>query len=204
MGSARLQATSLILLAGGRGSRLGGTRKALVSIGGRTILERSLAALGPLADERLALVEDAADWPPTNGLELVVDPRPYAGPLPALAHGLRVATGDVCMLLASDMPFVSREVFAYLLRLQASTGGKAVVPFVDGFIESMHSVVTRLALIEAIDRAEASGERRLFKVLEMLQPRMVDAEELRAIDPELRTLFNINTPEDLAEAERLA
>jgi molybdopterin-guanine dinucleotide biosynthesis protein A len=191
------------VFAGGRGSRLGGTRKALLSVGGRTILERTLDALGPLADEWLALVQEDG-LPAIDGLRLVVDPEPYAGPLPALARGLRVASGEVCLLVASDMPFVSREVFSHLRRLQASSGVEAVVPFVDGFIESMHAVVARLAMIEAIDRAQASGERRLFKVLEALQPRLVSAEELRAIDPELRTLFNINTPEDLAEAERLA
>jgi molybdenum cofactor guanylyltransferase len=191
------------VFAGGRGSRLGGVRKALASVGGRTILERTLEALGPLADEWLALVQDAG-LPTMDGVVLVVDPQPYAGPLPALGHGLRVATGDVCLLVASDMPFVSREAFAYLLRLQTSTGARAVVPFVDGFIESMHSVVARLAMIEAIERAQASGERRLFKVLEMLQPRLVHAEELRAVDPDLLTLFNVNTPEDLARAETLA
>jgi molybdenum cofactor guanylyltransferase len=191
------------VFAGGRGSRLGGTRKALLSVGGRTILERTLEALGPLADERLALVQDER-FPAIDDLKLVVDPQPYAGPLPALAHGLRAATGEVCLLVASDMPFISREAFAYLLRLQASTGASAVVPLVEGFIESMHSVVARLATIEAIDRAQASGERRLFKVLELLQPRLVSSEELRAIDPELRTLFNVNTPGDLTQAEALA
>ena len=196
-------ATSLVLFAGGRGSRLGGTRKALVSVGGRTILERTLEALGPLATSGWRWSRTRAcprwtvwSWSSTRNR--------IAGPLPALAHGLRLATGDVCLLVASDMPFVSREAFAYLLRLQASTGARAVVPFVDGFIESMHSVVARLAMIEAIERAQASGERRLFKVLEMLQPRLVNAEELRAIDPELLTLFNVNTPEDLAQAEAQA
>jgi molybdopterin-guanine dinucleotide biosynthesis protein A len=194
---------SLLIFAGGRGSRLGGLRKADLVIGGRTVLERLLESLSPLADERLALVQDDT-WPTIQGLRFVVDPSPYAGPLAALAHGLRTATGDVCLLVASDMPFVSRKAFAFLLQLQASTGARAVVPFVDGFVESMHAVVERQALIEAIDRCQAKGEQRLFKVLESLDPRLVEAAELRNVDPELRSLFNINTPEDLQEAERIA
>jgi molybdopterin-guanine dinucleotide biosynthesis protein A len=194
---------SLLIFAGGRGSRLGGLRKATLVVDGRTILERVLDSLAPLADERLALVQDD-DWPKIKGLRFVVDPSPYAGPLAALAHGLLAATGDVCLLVASDMPFVSREAFTYLLELQAKTGARVVVPFVDGFVESMHAVVQRLALIEAIASAQASGEQRLFKVLESLEPRLVYPAALRAVDPDLRTLFNVNTSEDLAEAERLA
>jgi molybdopterin-guanine dinucleotide biosynthesis protein A len=46
----------LLIFAGGRASRFGGVRKALLSVGGQTILERVLAALRPLADECLARV----------------------------------------------------------------------------------------------------------------------------------------------------
>jgi molybdopterin-guanine dinucleotide biosynthesis protein A len=192
---------SLLIFAGGRGSRLGGVRKATLRVGGQTILERVLAALGPLADESLALVHDD-DWPAIDGLRFIVDPKPYAGPLVALAHGLRAASGGVCLLVASDMPFVSREAFAFLLRLQQTDDRQAVAPFVDGYVESMHAVVQRDVLLEAINRAQAIGEHRLFKVLESLDARLVTTEELQTVDPELRTLFNVNTPEDLEHAEQ--
>lgn len=193
---------SLLIFAGGRGSRLGGVRKATLRVGGQTLLERVFAALGPLADECLALVHDDDEWPSIEGLTLVADPEPYAGPLVALAHGLRAASGAVCLLVASDMPFVSRDAFAYLLRLQLAEDRQAVVPFVDGHIESMHAVVQRDVLLEAISRAQAIGEHRLFKVLESLDARLVTAAELQTVDPGLRTLFNVNTPADLAQAER--
>jgi molybdopterin-guanine dinucleotide biosynthesis protein A len=195
--------TSLLIMAGGRATRLGGVRKTLVQVGGRPILERIVAALGPLADESLALVHDP-DLPTTRGLILVVDSRPYAGPLPALLHGLRAAQGDVCMLVAGDMPFVSAAAFEYLLRLREDLNASVVVPFVDGHIESMHAVFTRRPLLEALERAEQSGEQRLFKVFQNLDARLVEADELRGLDPELHTLFNVNSPEDLARAEAIA
>src|SRR5262249_27508280 len=94
---------SLLILAGGRASRLGGVRKTLVRVAGRTILERIVDQLGAIASERLALVHDS-DLPSIEGLKLVVDPRPYAGPVPAVGDGLPAATGDVCLLVAGDMP----------------------------------------------------------------------------------------------------
>jgi molybdopterin-guanine dinucleotide biosynthesis protein A len=194
---------TLLILAGGRGTRLGGVRKALVRVRGRTILQRIVDTLGPLADERIALVHDD-EFPNTEGVELVVDATPYAGPLPAVLHGLRVAHGDVCMLVAADMPFVSPTAFAYLLDLQARESAAAVVPFIDGHLQPMHAVFDRRRLVDALEAAEPAGEQRIFKVLESLQPRLVEADELRTVDPELHTLFNVNTPEDLALAERLA
>ena len=191
----------MLIFAGGRGSRLGGVRKATLRVGGQTLLERVLAALGPLADESLALVHDD-EWPSIDGLTFIADPEPYAGPLVALAHGLRAARGAVCLLVAGDMPFVSRDAFAYLVRLQQAEDRQAVVPFVDGHIESMHAVVQRDVMLDAISRAQALGEHRLFKVLESLDARLVTAEELQTLDPGLRTLVNVNTPEDLAQAER--
>ena len=194
---------SLLIMAGGRGSRLGGVRKPLVQVGGRTILQRILDQLGPLADERLALVHDEELEAP-DGLRMVVDVREYAGPLPAAAHALTSVNGDLCILVAGDMPFVSREVFRYMLQLQAREAARVVVPLVDGHIESMHAVFRRQDLSDALKTAQREGEQRLFKVFESLDPRIVEEAELRSFDPELHTLFNVNSPEDLALAEELA
>ncbi len=160
-------------------------------------------ALAPLADECLALVRDA-DTPVLVGVRVLMDAAPHAGVLPAMLHGLRSASGAVCMLVAGDMPFVNRAAFEYLLRLQQEEGARVVVPRVDGFLQPMHCVVQRQVALAAIDAALRTGEQRLFRVLEALDPRIVDEAELRQADPELLTLFNVNTPEDLATAERIA
>jgi hypothetical protein len=46
--------------------------------------------------------------------------------------------------------------------------------------------------------------RRRFRVLEPLDPRILDAEALRKINPDLLTLFNVDAPQDVARAERIA
>jgi molybdenum cofactor guanylyltransferase len=194
---------SLLILAGGRATRLGGARKALLEVGGKPILRRVVDALAPLADDCLALLQDA-DVPDFEHLRVLVDPVQHAGVLPALQHGLREAVGDVCMVVAGDMPFVQRSAFEYLLRLQRDEGVSVVIPRVDGFLQPMHCVVDRRVAEEAISAALASGEHRLFRVLEPLRPRIVEGAELRSVDPELLTLFNVNTPDDMARAEQLA
>lgn len=138
------------------------------------------------------------------GLRLLTDVAPFAGPVAALAHGLRSATGDVCMLVAGDMPFVSCAAFTYLLRLQATEQAPVVVPYIDGHVESMHSVFKREELLVAIEAAQRDGEQRLYRLFERVNARLVDEAELRRVDAELHTLFNVNSPEDLALAEQIA
>jgi molybdopterin-guanine dinucleotide biosynthesis protein A len=91
-----------------------------------------------------------------------------------------------------------------MLQLQAEQNAAVVVPYVDGHIESMHAVFRRQDLVDAIARAQRGGEQRLFRVYESLAPRLVEEAELRAIDPDLHTLFNVNSAEELARAEVIA
>jgi molybdopterin-guanine dinucleotide biosynthesis protein A len=190
-------------MAGGRATRLGGVRKTLVRVGGRPILQRIVDQLGPLADERVVLVHDADVAAPAD-VKLVIDTQEYAGPLPALAHGLTAATRDVVLFVAGDMPFVSQSAFQYMLTLQQEQDAAVVVPYIDGHIESMHAVFRRHDLVDGLAAAQRMGEQRLFKVFESLDARLVDEAELRSLDPDLYTLFNVNSPEELARAEAIA
>src|SRR5262249_26961211 len=100
---------TLTILAGGRGTRLGGVDKAALDLNGKPILEHQLPALGPLAREILVVANDdhlAAD----PRLTVVHDPDPHAGVLPALLAALEAATSDLMLLVACDMPFVSRRL----------------------------------------------------------------------------------------------
>lgn len=200
---ARRRRISLLIVAGGRASRLGGQRKALLEIEGRSIIARVLDALGPLADERLVLADDRG-LAGLAGVRLVVDDEPFAGVLPAMAHGLAVAGGDVCLVVASDMPFVSRAAFAHLLAIQEREHADVVIPRIDGILQPMHAVVRREPALVAVRLALANSEHRLFKALQTLQPYEVEADELRPLDPDLWTFFNVNTADDLLEARRLA
>ena len=69
-------------------------------------MSRILESLRPLVDEAVLLTNDA-DLAQVSDVRLVLDPAPHAGVLPALATGLEAATGDVCLAVACDMPFVS-------------------------------------------------------------------------------------------------
>ena len=175
-------------------------RKAQLEVAGQSILRRVLDTLGPLAAERLVLADQALD---VEDARVLVDAEAHAGVLPALEHGLGEATSQACLIVAADMPFVSRAAFSYLLDLLARAEIDVVVPRVEGVLQPMHAAIRRQPTLEAVRTALGAGESRLFRVLETLPRREVTEVELRALDPDLRTLFNVNTPDDLAAAHHL-
>ena len=194
---------SLILFAGGRATRLGGVNKAQLDVGGRSVLQRIVGSLGLLVDERVALANDES-LAGADALRLVRDPEPHAGVLPALANGLDAARGDVCLAVACDMPFVSAEVFASLLALQEEQDADVVIPRVGQHLEPMHAIYRREPVLRAVRAALERGDRRMISFLGDLRVVEVMEDTLRRADPSLRSFFNVNTPEELAEARRIA
>ena len=168
-----------------------------------SILERILRAIGPLVDERVLLANDAA-LADRSGVRVVFDPQPHAGVLPALAAGLEAASGDVCLSVACDMPFVSAELFRYLLELQRASQADVVIPRSDGYVEPMHAVYRRQAVLDAIRRALARGEQRMISYFGDVAVREVPESEWRTLDPAGTAFFNVNTPAELEAARRLA
>ena len=200
---ARRLSRSALIFAGGRATRLAGENKALLDVGGASIVSRILAALGPLVDERLLLANDTA-LAEQEDVRLVFDPSPHAGVLPALAAGLEAAEGELCLAVAADMPFVSRGLFEYLLEVQQQFDADVVMPRSAGFLEPMHAVYRRRPTLQAIRAALARGEQRMISYLSAVRVREIDEAEWRPIDSRGTAFFNINTPQDLAEARRIA
>ena len=190
-----------IVLAGGRGSRLGGVDKALLEIGGRRTIDRVLASLDGLATEVVAVVNEdrLAD---VAGIRRIADPEPHAGVLPALQAALDAAREPLCLLVACDMPFLQPPLLRRLVEL--AEGYDVVIPHVDGQLQPMHAVYRRDPCRAAIRDSLARGQRRMIAFLDAVRVRTVTEEEVRSVDPDLRSFFNVNTPEDVARARTLA
>jgi molybdenum cofactor guanylyltransferase len=195
------ETVSGVILAGGKGSRLGGVNKALLEVGGRPNIERVRAVLDPLCSEIVVVANDPA-LGGLRGVRTVFDAEPHAGVLPALAQGLDSAASDLAIVVACDMPFLSSEVLADQLRRCATVD--VVIPVVDGHPEPMHAVYRRLACLGAIRDALTEGQRRMISFLDRVRVERLDELILRSLDPELRSFFNTNTPDDLVLARQLA
>ena len=190
-----------VILAGGRASRLGGADKSALDVDGRPVIERVIAALSTVAEQLICVVNDDRLDADTR-LTVIRDPNPHAGVLPALRAALTATTTPLAMVVACDMPFLDAELLAYLA--ESARDVDAVVPVVDGRPEPMHAVYRAEPCSAAIGAALARDQRRMIAFLDDVRTLRVDEATLRRFDPSLRSFFNVNTPEDLAEARRLA
>jgi molybdopterin-guanine dinucleotide biosynthesis protein A len=196
-----LEPITVTILAGGHGSRLGGVDKSALDVNGQPLLERVLDVVAPLAREIVVVANDdrlTAD----PRLTVIRDPEAHGGVLPALLAALETATSDRMLLIACDMPFLSRPLIEHLVEL--STEYDAVVPKVDGFEQVMHAVYRVEPCRAAVRAALEHGRRRMIAFLDDVRTLTVDESDLRPYDPALRSFFNVNTPDDLDLARRLA
>ncbi|HUY27365.1 MAG TPA: molybdenum cofactor guanylyltransferase [Candidatus Binataceae bacterium] len=193
---------SAIALAGGRSSRMG-RAKATLPRGGLTLLEHIVAELGRYFGDLVIVaapesVQAALAVP--AAARIIRDDRAYEGPVDALARGLDAARADAAFACSCDLPMLDARVAAALLAMLS--GYDAVIPSVGGRLQPLHAVYRR-EVAGALRAMRARGENRLSEIAGEVRTRIVDEAELRALDPELRSFMNVNTPADYARAIRL-
>jgi molybdopterin-guanine dinucleotide biosynthesis protein A len=189
---------TIAVQAGGRSSRMG-TDKALVRLQGVPLIEHLLRRVAGLADETLITTNRPQEFA-YLGLHTVADAEPGAGALHGLRTALRAARGETVLVLACDLPFVSRPLLEYMLGLAGEAD--LIVPRRGGEYEPLQAVYARRSL-PAVEAALARGERRMISFFPALQVRSVEQAEIDRLDPGGLSFFNVNTPEDLQEAERI-
>ena len=189
-----------VIQAGGKSTRMGGEPKALLNVGGRLVIERVVAALAPVLDD-LLIVTGTPERYAFLGLPMVPDVFPDHGSLGGIYSGLRAATGSGAFTVACDMPFLHPDA----VRLVVERAGEAdvVIPRVGGQLETMHAVYAKACLPHMEERLRAR-QLRIVGFFERVRVLEIPAEAVRSIrDPEI-AFMNVNTPDELAEARRIA
>jgi molybdenum cofactor guanylyltransferase len=194
-----------VVLAGGLARRLGGADKARIRIGGLTILERVLQRLRPqcasLVLNANAELERFAD----TGLSVVPDSVPdYPGPLAGILAGLDWAAKQTpaiewVMSAPSDCPFLPRDLVARLHEAGAAAGRQLACARSGG---RRHPIVALWPVARREDLRRAVTSEGARKVDGWIARFTIGFADWTAVP--LDPFFNVNTPEDVAEAQRLA
>lgn len=193
--------TSAIILAGGRGERLGGRDKATLAVGGRALVQRAVDTLACLTDDIIA-VRRADQALTLDGVRVVTDLAPYQGVLAGIAAGLEAAQYDWALVVACDMPFLNLSFLRHMIALIPTAPDlAAVVPQLEVGHEPLHALYHQRCL-PSLHRALQAGERRVRGFYAALPVLYLSEPEIRAFDPDLLTFYNINTADELAWAEQ--
>ena len=134
------------------------------------------------------------------GVRLASDTHPGAGALAGLRTALAAAHGESVLVLACDLPFVSRPLVGHLW----SRSGEAdvVVPRRGGEFEPLHAVYAR-SVLPAVEAALEAGKARMISFFPDVHVLPIEQEELAVYDPNGTSFLNVNTPQELLEAEAL-
>jgi molybdenum cofactor guanylyltransferase len=203
---------SAIVLAGGKGSRLGQDKRYLrLSSTGSQLVE-TIQRVSEVADDVVVAVardpdEVKQELALTNARARVVqDVELNAGPLAGLCAALDVVEHDIALVVACDLPLLNVAVLRGLLGRPRDYD--LLVPRrADGTLEMLHAVYRR-ACLDTLRECLAAGRLKLHRAVDDLLAagrvvRFVDEDEIARDDPSLLTFFNVNTPADLDRARAL-
>jgi molybdopterin-guanine dinucleotide biosynthesis protein A len=191
-----------IVLAGGLGRRMG-TAKVHLPFNGRPLVERIVGRLSAASLRVVVVVADGVSLA-LDGIDnvtVVADREPELGPLMGLLSGLRASTTELNFVVGCDMPFVDVRLLHAMAEL--AEGYDAVVPVHDSRPQPLHAVY-RTECAERIQGLIAGGELRLTALAESVRTRYVESDEWPESSRDGRAFLNLNSPDDLARAERLA
>jgi molybdopterin-guanine dinucleotide biosynthesis protein A len=194
-----------LVLAGGLARRMGGGDKARITIGGRTILARVLARLEPQCDGLIINANGDPSRFADTGLPVVADSVPdFAGPLAGILAALDWAAAhrpDVADVASApgDCPFLPADLVARLAAARAATGhplacarsGEWRHPVVGLWPVKLREDLRRALIVEDLHKIEIWTARHGIAIADWPDT---------PVDP----FFNVNTPADVAAAERIA
>jgi molybdopterin-guanine dinucleotide biosynthesis protein A len=183
------------VLAGGRGTRIGGP-KALVQLGGRALIEFPLTALGDAQIETVVVAKPDSELPALD-VPVWQEPAEPVHPLLGVVTALRRSEGRPLIVCACDMPFAPASLFEHLagldLPLAVPTLGDRLQPLLARY---------DAALLDELEQALVA-ERSMHEAISALDPYLIEAAELARFGDPQRLLLNVNTAADLARAEAL-
>ena len=197
------QSVAAIVLAGGASSRFG-TDKLVATLYGTPMLHHALNAVAMVADRIVIVIAPGAAEPavPTglaSRIAIARDDALHQGPLAGLAAGLAAcpSNAEVAIIVGGDMPSLQAAVLTLLadaIRAHPALGAATL----EADPPSALPVAVRPSIAApAVAALLADNRRALRGLLAAIPSMLVPAADWRAVDPDSRTLRDIDVPEDL-------
>jgi molybdopterin-guanine dinucleotide biosynthesis protein A len=188
------------VLAGGRSTRFGDADKLAATHRGMPLLHHAVLRLAEVTgDVVVVLAPDvpAPAMPPGAPVRFARDAQPDDGPLAGASAGLAVVDRDLALLVGGDMPELSTAVALEMLRVAAEAPVEAVALRDGDAFRPLPVVVRATAGRAAAHDSLHRGERSLRRWLQAMRVAVIDETTWVALDPQRRTLRDVDVPDDL-------
>jgi molybdopterin-guanine dinucleotide biosynthesis protein A len=188
----RIEGVTGVILAGGKSTRYG-SNKAFAELHGMRLIERTIRVMGLVFPRLLLVTNTPAEYAYLH-LPMVEDIVKGLGPLGGIYTGLEVMEDENGFFVACDMPFLKEDLLRYMVTLRGDYD--AVVPRVKWLVEPLHALYAKKCL-PSIRESIRSQEHQILKFFQKINVKYVEEEEIRSMDPDLKSFLNINKPDDL-------
>jgi molybdopterin-guanine dinucleotide biosynthesis protein A len=179
-----------VILAGGQGRRIGGS-KAIVNLRGRPLISYPLEAMWRALGSVAIVAKIDTELPSLAGVSVWIEPDEPRHPLLGVVHALGLADGRPVMVCAVDLPFVTSGLIRRISETECGAAA-AVIPTAGGRSQPLLGCYQPAAL-EPLTVALQSTDVPMREAVAALDPLAFPVE-----DPE--ALFNVNSPDDLLQA----
>lgn len=180
-----------------------GEDKALKPFLGRPLIQRVIERLAPIADEILVTTNHPEEYAFLNQ-RLIPDLKPGRGALGGLYTAIASASNPYVAVVACDMPFASAELLEAATQLMVQEEADVVIAKGEDGYEPLHAVYRRETCLPAIEAAINADLWKVVAWFPQVRVRVLTSEELRRYDPKNLAFWNVNTPDEFAQAEKLA
>lgn len=200
MGSPIIKDATGVLIAGGKSRRMGRDKRFL-KVAGESVFDQSLSLLRTIFEENLVVLAEPIDGLEVQDCSVVYDVVRNTGSLGGLLTGLLASTRGRVFAVACDMPFLDQDVIRFMSSCDPTAD--VVAARLEGRFHPMHAVYSKRCVPFLQGMAER-GELKiqaLFRREELKVTVLTEADFLH-FQSGIRSFRNINTPDDLASAER--
>lgn len=190
-----------IVLFGGESKRMG-KDKAAIEVGGVSLIRKTINLFKEVFPEVIAISKETGRLGDL-GCKEVQDAYPGKGPMVGILTGLEESGTDYIFAAACDMPFINEKVIDLIV--SNGIGHDVALPIISGKTDPLHALYSKDCFEKMLHFMENEG-RSLNRFIDSLPDgsvKYVSEDEIKSVDPEALSIFNMNTPEELERAKRL-
>ncbi|MGD8190653.1 molybdenum cofactor guanylyltransferase [Brevibacillus ginsengisoli] len=199
-----------VILAGGKGTRMGGRNKALLQLDGKPLLERQLAVMQRICSDIVIVANDPeairpviqSRTPFASDCDIQIVPDLYleCGPLGGIHAALPHCRNEAAWLVGCDMPFISEQAAQYMFAIWQKQQADVVIPADGEMLHPLHGIYAKHihATVEEMLQMKQYRIQRLLSGLHTITIDFSGNEHSLSNSPPFWT--NINTPDDYASA----
>ena len=193
-----------VILVGGKSSRMG-FDKCLTILNGKPLISFIVSRLRPVVDETIIVVSNKSQREAYIGFadKIIIDAFPSDTPIVGAYTGFNEARGEYALLSGGDQPLIDSRVVELLFK--EAEGCDAATPvWPNGWVEPLQSVYRAKPAAEVALQLINTRRKRLRLLLDTLQKvKYIPIDEIRKVDPDLLTLTDVDTQEDLERVRHI-